>query len=59
MAGSIPLFWFTLLSKLTDSTWLLSASHFIAMLGFKLTLAIYFNPLAPYFLISTASADLH
>jgi hypothetical protein len=33
LAGSTQLFWFKLLSKLTDSNWLLSASDWIAQLG--------------------------
>ena len=60
LAGSTQLFWLKLLSKLTDSIWLLSASHWIALLGLKLTLTICSNLLAPsYSLASTASADLH
>ena len=47
LAGSTQLFWLKLLSKLTDSIWLLSASHWIALLGLKLTLAICSNLLAP------------
>lgn len=36
-----------LLSKLTDSAWLVIASHWLALLGFKLTLPICSNILPP------------
>ena len=51
------LFWLKLLPKLTDSVWFLSASHWIALLGCKLSLSICCNLLAPsyYSLTSTAS----
>ena len=40
LADSTQLFWLKVLSKLTDSSWLLSASDFFALLGFRLTLPI-------------------
>jgi hypothetical protein len=48
MARSTQLLWLKLCSKLNDSNWLLLASDWIAMLGFKLTLAICFNLLTPF-----------
>jgi hypothetical protein len=54
------LFSFKSLSKLNDSIWLLSASHWIALLGLKLTWGICFSLLTPsYSLAVTAFADLH
>jgi len=43
LAGSTQLSWLKLFSKLTDSTWLLSVSYWIALLGLILTLAICSN----------------
>jgi hypothetical protein len=45
---------------MTDSFWLLSASHWIALLGFKLTLTICSNLLAlPYSLSSDTSENMY
>ena len=60
LAGSPQLLWLKVLFQLTDSIWLLSASHWFALLGLKLTLAICSNLLAcSYFLASPASTELH
>jgi hypothetical protein len=42
LVGSTQYLWLKLLSKLTNANWLLSASDWIFLLGFKLTLAICF-----------------
>lgn len=55
----VQLFWIKLLSKLTDLIWLLLASHWIALFGLKLTLAICPTCLTSYSLTSNASADLN
>ena len=47
LAGSSQLFQLKLLSKLTNSIWLLSVSHWIFPLGLVLTLTICSNLLAP------------
>jgi hypothetical protein len=47
LAGSTQLFWLKLLSKLTDPNWLFLASHWIALLGLKLTPAIFCLHLQP------------
>jgi hypothetical protein len=58
LAGSTQLFLLKLSSMPTVSICLLSASHSIALPGFKLPLAICFNLLVvSYYLASTASAD--
>jgi hypothetical protein len=47
-------------SKLTDSIRLLSSSHWISLLGLKLTLALCSNHLTSlHILVSIVSADLH
>ena len=52
--------WLKILSKLTDSRGLFSASHWIALVGFKLSLEFIFNFLSIFYsLDSNASADLH
>ena len=56
IAGSTQIFWIKLLSKLSDTIWLLSASHWIALLGLKLILAICFNR-ATYSVASPSSDD--
>jgi hypothetical protein len=60
LAGSTQLLWLKLLSNQTDSIWLLSVSHGIALLGLKLTLIICSNLLVPsYTLASTGPFNLH
>jgi len=60
LAGSTQLFWLKHLSKMIDSIWLLSASHWIALPGLKQTLEIHSNLLSPsYSLAFTASANLN
>ena len=60
LASSTQIFWFKLFSKLNDSMCLLLVSHWIALLGLKLTLVIHSNFLSfSYALASTASAYLN
>lgn len=60
LTGSTQLFWLELLSKQTDSIWLLLDSYQIALLVLKLTLAFCSNLMtSSYSLMSAASAALH
>jgi hypothetical protein len=59
LAGLTQLFCLKILSNLTDSIWLFFTFHWGPRLGFNFTLGICSCLLAPYFLVSTAPAELH
>jgi hypothetical protein len=60
LVGSIHLLWLKLLSKLTNSNWLLFTSQWIVLLGLKLVMEFFSYLLAPFYSpASTASTQKH